>query len=78
MKLKELREQRNISRERLAVDVGTSYANIVSLELGRSQPSLKLAIKIAEYFGVPVESIDWGTKPAADDDQGKGVRAEVA
>ena len=69
LKLKALREQRGISRERLAVDVGSTYANIVSLELGRSKPSLDLAQRIAEYYGVSTDDIGWGEPP--DDTGGK-------
>lgn len=60
VKLSDLRKQRNVSREELAVAVGTSYSNIVSLELGRSMPSLELAQKIARYFGVSTDDIEWG------------------
>ena len=79
MNLYQLRKQRGISRERLAADVGTSYSNIVSLETGRSKPRIDLAMEIARYFGVPVESIEWG-KPSDDDTDttGKDHRAAVA
>ena len=76
MKLKELREQRGISREQLAAAVKTSYPNIVRLESGTSKPRIDLAVAIAKFFGVPVESIEWGQPP--DDAEGKGVRAAVA
>ncbi len=76
-RLKALREQRNVKREELALAVGTSYSNIVSLELGRSQPSLKLAQDIAKYFNVSTDDIDWSLKPA-DDTAGKDLAAEVA
>ena len=80
MNLYQLRKQRGISRARLAADVGTSYSNIVSLETGRSKPRIDLAMEIARYFGVPVESIEWGVKPdtSDDDDAGKGVSTAVA
>lgn len=67
MKLSELREQRGMSREELAVAVKTSYPNILRLESGAQQPRLDLAIRIAELFGVPVESIEWGKADDADD-----------
>lgn len=65
VKLRELREQRGLSREELAVAVETSYPNLLRLESGQSQPRLDLAKRIAEFFGVPVESIEWGAKPDA-------------
>lgn len=67
-KLAELRKQRNVKREELALAVGTSYSNIVSLELGRSKPSLDLAQKIAHYFNMSTDDIDWSVSkddPAA-------------
>ena len=76
-RLKDLREGRNVKREELALAVGTSYSNIVSLELGRSQPSLKVAQEIARYFGVSTDDIDWSLKPA-DDTEGKGAPADAA
>lgn len=74
-KLRELREQRGISREELAVAVKTSYPNITRLEAGQS-PRLDLARRIAEYFGVAVEDIEWGQPP--DTDAGKDLGAAVA
>lgn len=71
MNLYELRKQRNITRERLAADVGTSYSNIVSLETGKSKPRIDLAKTIARYFDVPLENIDWGVKPDTSSDASK-------
>lgn len=68
LRLKALREERGVKREELALAVQTSYSNIVSLELGRSKPSLDLAQKIAQYFNVSTDDIDWSVSkddPAA-------------
>ncbi len=60
MTLRELRAQRKMSREELALAVGVTYSTIANLEAGRYKPRIDLAIRIARVFGVPVELIDWG------------------
>lgn len=60
MKLEELRKSRDVSREALAVAVGVTYSTIANLETGRFKPRVDLAVKIAQFFNVPVESIEWG------------------
>ena len=65
MKLRELREQRGVSREQVAAVAGTSLATVMRLEAGTAMPRIDVAQRIAEYFGVPVESIEWGQPPDA-------------
>lgn len=67
--LRELRTQRKISREELALKVGVTYSTVANLEAGRYKPRIDLAIKIARVFGVPVESIDWGKSSGADESE---------
>jgi putative transcriptional regulator len=52
-----LRTERGISRRDLADAVGVHYQTIGYLERGEYSPSLYLALRIAEYFDVPVEVI---------------------
>ncbi len=52
-----LRAERGISRRQLAGVLGVHYQTIGYLERGEYSPSLYLALKIAEYFEVPVEVI---------------------
>lgn len=52
-----LRADRNVSRRQLADDLGVHYQTIGYLERGEYSPSLVLSLKIANYFGVPVESV---------------------
>lgn len=76
MTLRELRAQRKMSREELALAVGVTYSTIANLEAGRYKPRIDLAIKIARVFGVPVESIGWGKAGAGDrDDRDDGEEA---
>ena len=59
-----LRAERGISRRQLSEAVGVHYQTIGYLERGEYSPSLHLALKIAEYFEVPVEVI-FSTRPFA-------------
>ena len=49
------RAERGVSRRELAEAVGVNNQTIGYLERGDYKPSLELAMKIAAYFGVPVE-----------------------
>jgi putative transcriptional regulator len=51
------RAERAISRRQLAEALGVHYQTIGYLERGEYSPSLHLALRIAEYFEVPVEVI---------------------
>jgi DNA-binding XRE family transcriptional regulator len=52
-----LRAERGISRQQLADAMGVNYQTIGFLERGEYSPSLKLALSLAEYFGLPVEAL---------------------
>ena len=56
-RLEELRKQRGIRQEELAAALKVSRQTIGSLENGRYNPSIMLALKIARFFGLPVEQI---------------------
>ena len=56
-KLEEIRKHRNITQEELASALEVSRQTIGSLENGRYNPSITLAIKIARYFNTSVEEI---------------------
>lgn len=60
MYLRQLRESRGMRREELAAQLGISLTTVVNLETGRHEPRIGLAKKIAELFGVPLDSLDWG------------------
>jgi DNA-binding XRE family transcriptional regulator len=59
-----LRAERGISRRQLSEALGVHYQTIGYLERGEYSPSLYLALKIAEYFGVPLEVV-FSTEPFA-------------
>ena len=52
-----LRAERGVSRRQLADALGVHYQTIGYLERGEYSPSLQLALRIAEYFEVPVEVV---------------------
>lgn len=52
-----LRVERGITRRELADALGVHYQTVGYLERGEYAPSLHLALRIAAYFGVPVEFV---------------------
>ncbi len=56
-RLEELRKHHGINQEELAAALEVSRQTIGSLENGRYNPSILLAFRIAEYFGLPIEDI---------------------
>lgn len=59
-----LRVERGVSRRELSEALGVHYQTIGYLERGEYSPSLYLALKIAEYFEVPIEVV-FSTDPFA-------------
>ncbi|CAB3289191.1 Transcriptional regulator, XRE family [Methanocaldococcus lauensis] len=56
-KLKYYRVLHNLTQEDLAKKLGVSRQTIIAIEKGKYCPSLKLAFKIAKFFGVKIEDI---------------------
>ena len=54
---KELRKERKLSQEELALAVGTTRQTITSIETGKYVASLPLAFKIAHYFDLTIEEV---------------------
>ena len=52
-----LRAERGISRRQLADALGVHYQTVGYLERGEYSPSLQLALRLAGFFGLPVEAI---------------------
>ncbi|MDA0637824.1 helix-turn-helix transcriptional regulator [Nonomuraea sp. CA-218870] len=52
-----LRAERGVTRRQLADALGVHYQTIGYLERGEYSPSLYLALRIADHFGVPVEVV---------------------
>ena len=56
-RLRELRGERGLTQEGLAELAGVSRQTINSIETGRFEPSLSLALILAQLFEAPVEQI---------------------
>jgi DNA-binding XRE family transcriptional regulator len=52
-----LRAERGLTRQNLADALGVNYQTIGYLERGDYKPSLDLAFRICEFFGLPVEMV---------------------
>ncbi|MEO9970241.1 MAG: helix-turn-helix transcriptional regulator [Hyphomonadaceae bacterium] len=52
-----LRTERGLSRKGLSEALGVNYQTIGYLERGDYAPSLELALRIAEFFDLPVEMV---------------------
>ena len=56
-RIKVFRAEKGISQTELAQAIGVSRKTISTIEVGRFIPSTVVALKIAQYFEVPVEEI---------------------
>jgi putative transcriptional regulator len=56
-RVNELRSERGWTQAQLATEAGVSRQTINSIETGRFEPSLTLALKLAKLFDTPVEAI---------------------
>ena len=52
-----LRAERGLSRKQVADKLGINYQTIGYIERGDYNPSLELALTIAQFFRLPVEAI---------------------
>jgi DNA-binding XRE family transcriptional regulator len=52
-----LRAERGLSRSALADALDINYQTVGYIERGDFNPSLELAFRISEYFGLPIEAI---------------------
>lgn len=56
-RLEEIRKEKGINQEELALELEVSRQTISSLENGRYNPSILLAFKISKYFNMAIEDI---------------------
>ena len=56
-RIEEKRKAQGLTQQQLAVLLGVSRQTIISLESGKYNPSILLAHKIAQTFGVRIEDI---------------------
>ena len=55
--IKELRKNRKLRQEDLAEKLGVTRQTIIAIENDKYDPTLELAMKISEFFGVSVNEI---------------------
>lgn len=56
-RLKVLRAERNWNQQDLAEALGVSRQSVNAIETGKYDPSLPLAFRISDLFGMPIEEI---------------------
>ena len=61
--LKQIRMERNLHQEDLAIAIGSCGRTIGRIERGERNASLELALRLAKYLDIPVETLfqvdDW-------------------
>ena len=55
--VKQLRSERSLTQQQLAEGIGVIRQTIIAIEQNKYQPSVVLALKLASFFQVSVESI---------------------
>lgn len=63
IRLKDVRESRNVTQEAVAQHIGVSQQFISRVEKGTKQISLDLASDVADYLGVSLDEIAGRQKP---------------
>lgn len=52
-----LRQERGLEREELAEQLHIHPSTLIALERGDYEPSLRLALRVSEFFELPIEAI---------------------
>lgn len=62
IRIKKLREDREISQKKLATDLFISQSALSNYESGTREPNLTLLVQIAKYFNVTLDYLVLGTQ----------------
>jgi transcriptional regulator with XRE-family HTH domain len=54
-KLRALRKRHGTTQKQLSKQTGLAQSYVSELEAGRKNPGADLAVKIADFFGVPID-----------------------
>lgn len=60
MRIKEIREARNIMQKKMAADIGLAANTLSQYENGKREPDIETTKRIAEYLGVSVDTLVGG------------------
>ena len=60
--IQKLRKAKGLSLRKLSAEIGISHNNVASYERDAIVPSLENAVKISQYFNVPLEYLFMGEK----------------
>ena len=55
MRIRELREEKNLSQEDVAKAIGTNQRNIGRWEKNENEPTAGFLLKLADFFGVSID-----------------------
>lgn len=56
-RIRELREEKNITQVRLSIELGVSQETISAYEMNKHYPSIKALLKLKDIFGVSIDYI---------------------
>lgn len=76
-RIKQLRQKHDLTQEELAERLGVTRQSLISLEAGRSVPSIALALRIAGVFNLPLDSIFWLTDANDEPEEERGGENEM-
>ncbi len=54
-RIKQLREEKHLSQQRLSLDLNVSQATVSKYELGQTDPDIQMIINLAKYFRVSAD-----------------------
>ncbi len=60
MGLREIRKQRNLNQQKVAIDLNITREALSHYENGRREPSLAMLLRMSEYFNVSINYLITG------------------
>ena len=81
LKIRELREEKNLTQKELATLIGNVQRNISNWENGWNEPDCESIVKLANVFGVTLDELfgrDTPIPPELDKDRERLVRAVLS
>lgn len=58
--LREIRKQRNLNQQKVAIDLNITREALSHYENGRREPSLAMLLRMSEYFNVSIDYLITG------------------